>query len=104
MSTQVKQPTKKPAKPQGYMSEDVLLNEYDRNTYIPKKVREGLVKLGPEGAMKEVEFARWCGVSCIDLGGVRDEHFADFYVEARGKKRIWFGSKEFAARMKVKIS
>jgi len=92
------------AKPQGILSADALLHEYDKNTYIPKRVREGLAKLGDDGAMREVDFARLCGVSCLDLGNVRDEHFDGFFVAARGGKRVWFGSRAFAARMREKIT
>ena len=96
--------TKAAPKPAGLLNADALLNEYDKNTYIPKKVRDGLARLGDDGAMKEAEFARFCGVSCLDLSGVRDEHFEGFYVVVRGGKRVWFGSRAFASRMREKIT
>lgn len=90
----------------GVLSEADLLNEFDRNTYIPKKVREAIASLGPDGAMREVDFCRRAGVTALDLASVRDEYFAEHFVLVRDrgdKRRIWFGSKAYADKMRPKI-
>lgn len=77
---------------------------YDKNTVIPKKINEGLEKLG-DGWETEVEFMKLCGVSNTDFMMFR-EQFADFYVElgpsSRGK-RVWAGTKALAAKMREMV-
>ena len=75
---------------------------YDKNYVVPKKIEEGLKKLGKKGWQYEVEFIRTCGISTTDLATFRDQ-FEEYYVNVGGRnpKRVWGGSKELVEEMKL---
>lgn len=76
--------------------------EYDKDTIIPEKVRAGLKELGASWEY-ESEFVRRIGVSFADLGNYRDE-FAEFVVFVRrDNKRVWAGTKAFAAQLREMV-
>lgn len=82
------------------------LSIYDKSTYIPKRIEEGIAKIGVGCYMREAEFMRLCDVkSAADFGRYREE-FSEYYVEAgsRNAHRLWFGSKEDAATFKERLS
>lgn len=82
------------------------LGIYDKSTYIPKRIKEGIEKIGTGCYLREGEFMRLCDVKATgDFARYREE-FADFYVEAGGRNghRLWFGSKKDAAEFKERMS
>ena len=79
--------------------------QYDKDYVIPKKINEGIEKLGPEGWEYELPFMKLCNTGPTDFGRYRDQ-FAEFYVEMQGTrsgKRIWAGSKEFAQKLREMV-
>ena len=74
-------------------------NAYDKDTIIPRKIREALESIG-SGWVYESELTRISGVGYADLGMYRDE-FADHVVFIkRESKRAWTGSTETAEAMR----
>lgn len=77
-------------------------NEYDKDTLIPKRIKEGLASLR-NGWCYESEFVKLACVSYNDLGNYRDM-FSDFIVTLPQKnKRAWAGSKVTAEQMRSMI-
>lgn len=84
-----------PAKGKGI---DDFRASYDRSFIVPKRIKDGLAALG-DSYESELEFMRRCGISVTDLSQYR-EPFAEFYIEVGGRnpKRLWAGTKAFAAK------
>lgn len=78
---------------------------HDKNFIVPKKINEGLAKLGADGWEYEPEFAKLTGVGSMDIAKFRDQ-FADYIVLVKSskssgyEKKIWAGSKALAAKMR----
>jgi hypothetical protein len=73
--------------------------KYDKNYFIPKRVKAALAKLGA-GWDYEVSFAKMAEVSLTDLNSVR-EQFIDYVVQiGRDGRRAWCGSKTVAEQMR----
>jgi hypothetical protein len=74
--------------------------EHDKSFIVPKRIRDGLAKLG-NGWLYEVEFLRLTGLSTTDCAAYREE-FSEYLVTVGGRvtKRIWVGSKELAKKMR----
>lgn len=93
-------PAKKAGRP---ISE--ALGIYDKSTYIPLRIKEGLGKIGSGCYLRESEFMRLCEVrSSTDFARYRDA-FSDFYVEtgSRNSHRLWFSSKQDANGFKERL-
>lgn len=73
---------------------------HDPDFIVPNRIREGLVKLGDSWAY-EVDFLKLCALSTTQLSLYR-EQFEEFYVSTGGKssKRVWAGTKGFAAKLR----
>lgn len=73
---------------------------HDKSFIVPKKIREGLAKLG-ESWLYEAEFMKLCSLSQTDFAAYRDQ-FTDFYVTVGGRtaKRVWAGTKAFANKLR----
>lgn len=76
---------------------------HDRAYIIPRKIKAGLADLGDSWEY-EADFIRRCGLSQVDFAQYRDQ-FAEFFVETRAGsssrgKRVWAGTKAFAARIR----
>lgn len=86
---------------------DAFRSAHDKSFIVPKKIQEGLDALG-ESWEYEVEFLRRCNTSTTDLAAYRGQ-FAGYYVEvplpgrAASNKRVWAGSKKFAAALRAKM-
>ena len=82
-------------------SKDEFRTAHDKSYIVPKKIREGIEELGPDGWEYEREFLRRCGLSTTDLSRFRDG-FEDYHVNTGGKspKRCWTGSPEFAEELR----
>jgi hypothetical protein len=76
---------------------------HDKSFIVPGKIRDGLAALG-ESWEYESEFMKRCTLSNTDIAAYR-EQFADFYVETPGRnpKRVWAGSKRFAAKLRERL-
>lgn len=76
---------------------------YDRNYIVPKKIRDALEKLGPDGWENEIEFIKLAQISVTEMARYR-EQFAAHVVEVRAhgsvQKRVWAGSAKFAAHLR----
>jgi hypothetical protein len=85
-------------------SADEFLKAYDKNTIVPKRIRDALESLGASW-LPEVEFMRLAQLSTTDLAMFR-EQFEDYFliVGSHNPKRIWFGDKKLAADMRAKVS
>ena len=80
--------------------------KYDKSTFIPKKIREGIEAIGAGAYLREQEFMRLCGVgNGNDLARYR-EQFSDFWVEIGGRNphRLWFGLAKDAEDFRERIS
>jgi hypothetical protein len=72
---------------------------YDKSFIVPNKIKAALKMLGA-GWEYEVAFAKYAGVSLMDLGNVRDQ-FSDHIVSiGRESKRAWAGTKATADAMR----
>lgn len=76
---------------------------HDRAYIIPTRIKTGLAELGDSWEY-EADFIRRCGLSQVDFAMYRDQ-FADFYIDTGGShrnrgKRVWTGSKAFAAKLR----
>jgi hypothetical protein len=76
---------------------------HDKSYIVPRRIKEGLAALG-ESWEYEGEFIRRCGISQTSFAAHREE-FKDFFVETAGNngnrgKRVWAGSKAFAAKLR----
>ena len=77
---------------------------YDKDFIVPKRIKDGLKKLGCGGWEYEVVFAKSIGVSLMDLGAYR-EMFADNVVQiSRDGRRAWAGSIATAKQMREMVS
>lgn len=72
---------------------------YDKDTVIPKKIKEALRILGALNWEYETEFAKVAGVSMADMGTYR-QHFMDLVVTLREGRKVWAGSKRLADEMR----
>jgi len=77
---------------------------YDKDTIVPKKIREAIDALGPDCWEYEQEFIKRAGISTYDMSTYR-EQFSDEYVLSVGKhsKRVWAGSPEMKAKMEEMV-
>jgi hypothetical protein len=79
---------------------------HDKSYLVPKRITDGLAELG-ESWEYEAEFIRRCQLSTTDFANYRDP-FLDFAIETgssggnRGK-RVWCGTKKFAAQLREKV-
>ena len=72
---------------------------YHKDTIVPGKIKSALADLGASWEY-ESEFVKRAGVSFADLGLYRDA-FADFVIQVKQDgKRVWAGTKRFAAQLK----
>lgn len=84
-------------------------NEYDRKNQVRKRLKDALAALRKEGEEEwrsERELIDAAGVSCKDIGELREEFKAHVVVvpsRHRGqRKHIWFADPKFAkAALKV---
>jgi hypothetical protein len=78
---------------------------HDKSFIVPQKIKAGLAALGDSWEY-EAEFIKRCGSSQTDFAAYRDE-FSDFFIEARGTgktpKRVWTGTKAFAAKIRETV-
>jgi hypothetical protein len=94
---------KKPA-PQKGRDLEAFRAAHDRAYIVPQRIKAGLDSLG-ESWEYEAEFVRRCGIASQEMPRYRDQ-FKDFFVEPpRGSnsnpKRVWAGSKAFAAKLRA---
>lgn len=83
-------------------------NLHDKTHIIPKLIRAGIAKLGPDGWDYDGPFGKLAGVSTTDLNAYRDQ-FAVFQAMATTTKSagggqarakvIWAGSAAFAKKL-----
>lgn len=88
------------AKPKGA---DDFQKLYDKSYTIPKKIKEGLEKLGPDGWEYQTEFAKMCGIGNLaDFNAFATQFEKDHCVVVGGSKgkRVWAGSKALATKMR----
>jgi hypothetical protein len=88
------------AKPKGA---DDFQKLYDNSYVVPKKIQEGLAKLGPDGWEYQAEFAKSCGVNNLAHFNAYCVQFEkDHCVQIGGSKgkRAWAGSKALATKMR----
>jgi hypothetical protein len=95
--------TKKPA-PQKGKDLEAFRAAHDRAYIVPQRIKAGLDALG-ESWEYESEFTRRCGIAPQELPRYRDQ-FREFCVEpprgsASSPKRVWAGSKAFAAKLRA---
>jgi hypothetical protein len=96
--------TEKKTSPQKGKGLDEFRAAHDRAYIVPQRIKAGLDALGDSWEY-EAEFIRRCGIASQELPRYRDT-FRDFYVETpRGSgsngKRVWAGTKAFAAKLKA---
>ena len=80
---------------------------HDKSVLVPAKIKTGLAELGDSWEY-EVEFIRRCGLSTGDFAAYRApflEHSVEIKASTNrgGTKRVWAGSKAFAARLRERI-
>lgn len=95
--------SEKKARPTGGKSLEAFRAAHDRDYIIPARIKESLNELG-ESWEYEADFIRRCGVSQIDFAAYRDQ-FTDFFINTDGShrnrgKRVWAGTKAFAAKLR----
>jgi hypothetical protein len=76
-------------------------SEYDAGFRIPKKIKEGLAKLG-RGWLHEAQFLKLCGLQPSQLKDYRED-FRDFIVREPQNdrdKRVWAGTVAYATELK----
>lgn len=75
---------------------------FDKSVIVPDRIRAGLAALGDSWEY-EVDFIKRCGLSTTDFSRFRDQ-FEDFMVEIRSgsqrQRRVWAGTKKFAAKLR----
>jgi hypothetical protein len=76
---------------------------HDKNFIIPNRIKAALAELGDSWEY-EGEFVKRCQpVANVDFARYRDQ-FTEFFFEVRagnkGVKRIWCGTKKFAAKLR----
>jgi len=87
-------------------SMDAFRASHDKSYFVPRKIAAGLEALG-ESWEYEGEFIRRCQLSVTDFAAYRDQ-FIDFSIETPGTmglrgKRVWAGTKAFAAKLREKM-
>lgn len=96
----------KPVKklPTAGKSIDAFRAAHDKSFTIPRRIREGIAKLGPDGWDYELAFLRMCELATVELAAYRDQ-FADYLVEIGGRnsKRAWCGSKALAKKLRKMV-
>jgi len=93
-------------KPKAKTLDDFRAN-HDRSVIVPNKIKAALAKLleiGPEHYEYEADFIKIAGISQADIGLFRDQ-FLDHVVEtpkthASREKRVWFGDRKVAAKVR----
>jgi len=86
---------------------DEFRSNHDRNVIVPAKINAALAKMreiGPEHYEYESDFIKFAGISQTDVSLHRDS-FADHIVETtavggRSPRRVWFGDKKVAAKVR----
>lgn len=87
---------------------DAFRAAHDKAFIVPKRIKDALAELGDSWEY-EGEFIRRCGVSTADFAAHREPFMADFTVETasaggnRGK-RVWAGTKAFAAKIRERLT
>jgi len=83
---------------------DAFRAAHDKSFIVPKRIKEGLVALG-ESWEYEHEFIKRCGLSQTDFAKYRDQ-FSDFWLLVPGQnpKRVWAGTKAFAAKLRERAA
>lgn len=73
---------------------------HDPDYIVPKRIKDALTKLG-DGWAYDQEFLKLSGLSTTQLATYRDQ-FEEFFIMTGGKspKRIWAGTKGFAAKLR----
>ena len=74
---------------------------HDKSFIVPKKIRDGLAKLG-EGWEYEMNFAKIAGISLSDLAAFRSL-FEEHMVVVDRTRRAWAGTKATAAKMRAMV-
>ena len=74
---------------------------HDKSYIVPKKIRDGLAKLG-EGWEYEMNFAKIAGISLSDLAAFRSL-FEEHMVVVDRTRRAWAGTKATAAKMRAMV-
>ena len=74
---------------------------HDKSYIVPKKIRDGLAKLG-EGWEYEMNFAKIAGISLSDLAAFRSL-FEEHLVVVDRTRRAWAGTKATAAKMRAMV-
>jgi len=77
--------------------------EFDKNTYIPEKIKAALKELG-DGWEYEHEFSKRSGVNYTDLNIFKPEFEEHFVYIKKESKKIWCGTKTMAKQLKELIS
>jgi hypothetical protein len=78
---------------------------YHKATTVPKKIKEGLAKLGKDGWEYQAEFVKLCGVNPVDFNAFAAEFEKEHLIEIGGSrgKRAWAGSKALAEKMRAML-
>lgn len=80
---------------------------HDKSYLVPKRIVAGLAELG-ESWEYEAEFIRRCQLSTTDFATYREpflEHSVDTAsMNGLRGKRVWCGTKKFAAQLREKIA
>jgi len=74
-------------------------NAHNRDTIVPKKIKDALTMLGKGGWEYELAFSKMAVIHLSDLGNFRTM-FADYVVELKGGRRAWAGSVALAKQMR----
>lgn len=85
---------------------DAFRKQYDKSLIIPAKFREALAQLG-DSWETEGDFVKRVGCSQAEFGQYKEQFAADHTVEVviKGvRKRVWAGTKKFAARLRDTIA
>jgi hypothetical protein len=80
--------------------------KHDKSHIVPKKIEDGIKKLGKDGWEYQAEFAKLCGVGNLaDFNAYCVPFEADHCVVIGGSKgkRAWAGSKALAEKMRAML-
>lgn len=73
---------------------------HDKSTIVPAKIKQALADLGSGWEYENEFMKRLAGVGNKDFANFR-EQFEDFQIHVGAKKRVWAGTKAFAATLRA---
>lgn len=77
---------------------------YDKAFIVPRRIKDGIKKLGITGWEYEVQFAKIAGISLTDLAAYRDQFAENVIQISRDGRRAWAGSASTAQQMREMVS